>query len=588
MNVQRVLAGLDVGNGSTEVVLVDAGSFPPRPLAWDRAPTRGRKGSQRANLGAAALARRLARRSGLRIDAAVVTGQRPVDTLTATVTAPPPRTAPLRLLTAGSRTPGRPGVGCGVPVPVTAGCGPGPDVVLVVPAGVGFAVAAALVETWVRDSTRAGGARVAAVLVAGDEGVLLARRVPSLPVGVPVVDAVDTDAALAAERVAVEAATGGAPLQQLADPLRLAALFGLDDTERAAADALSLSLRDAPNAVVALDRTHRPADPGAAAATIGQLAVLVPQVLGGGLGAVRWFTLPGADPVPVDDVWLVDLAAAGASVEARRAAGTGRPVAVAALHLAPGGSAAAGDRAPAEVVAHELGVPVRSVGTEAAAARAGALTTPTARADAVVLDLGAGTLDLIDPDGTELVAAGAGDLVTAVVAAALGTSRSAADWVKRGPCRRLEGPHVLLGEDGGREFTERPAPGDAVGALTVPGPAGLLPFSRDLSPAEWRALRLRLKRAAIGDNLARLVAALPGGLRGRDVVLVGGVAGDPEILRVLDAALDGAAVGRADVAAALRMHDRTGPAGPAGGLGHRWAVAYGLTLLAEPLLAEPP
>ncbi|HEX2808303.1 MAG TPA: diol dehydratase reactivase ATPase-like domain-containing protein, partial [Kineosporiaceae bacterium] len=205
------------------------------------------------------------------------------------------------------------------------------------------------------------------------------------------------------------------------------------------------------------------------------------------------------------------------------------------------------------------------IGTEAAAARAGALTTPGARPDAVVLDLGAGTLDSVDAGGRELVAAGAGELVTAAVATALGVSRGAADWIKRGPSRRLESPHVLLGEDGRRDFTDRPAPGDAVGALTVPGPAGLLPFSRELSPAEWRALRLRIKRAALGDNLARLVAAMPAGVRGRDVVLVGGVAGDPEILRVLDAALDGAAVGRADVA---------------GELGHRWAVAYGLTLVA--------
>jgi hypothetical protein len=182
-----------------------------------------------------------------------------------------------------------------------------------------------------------------------------------------------------------------------------------------------------------------------------------------------------------------------------------------------------------------------------------------------VLDLGGGPLDANDLGGHVVVAAGAGDLVTAAVAAALNIPRSAADWVKRGPCQRLEGPHVLLAEDGGRRFADRPAPGDAVGSLVVPGPAGWLPFARDLAPAEWRALRLRLKRAVLGDNLARVVAGLPGGVAGRDVVLVGGVTGDLEILTVLDRALAGASVGRADVA---------------GSLGHRWAVAYGLTVLA--------
>jgi hypothetical protein len=35
-----VLAGIDVGNATTEVVLVDSTCSPPRPLAWERAPTR--------------------------------------------------------------------------------------------------------------------------------------------------------------------------------------------------------------------------------------------------------------------------------------------------------------------------------------------------------------------------------------------------------------------------------------------------------------------------------------------------------------------------------------------------------------------
>jgi hypothetical protein len=73
-----------------------------------------------------------------------------------------------------------------------------------------------------------------------------------------------------------------------------------------------------------------------------------------------------------------------------------------------------------------------------------------------------------------------------------------------------------------------------------------------------------VKRAAIGDNLAR---ALRDATPPADVVLVGGVAGDVELPGLLDDALPGAAVGRGDIAAG---------AGP----GHRWAVAYGLTLLA--------
>jgi hypothetical protein len=505
----------------------------------------------------------------------VVTGQRPVDTLTRIVSTPAADTAPLRLLAAASRTPGRPGSGSGVPLSVISPPRPGPDVVLVAPTGLGYRAAAELVRGWLG---AAGAARVAAVLIAGDEGVLLSRRVSELPAGVPVVDDVDTVAALAAERVAVEAGAAGSPVLWLTDPLRLVSLFGLRDGERRSAEAMAATVLDSPNAVVALDRAARsvlPAVQHDAAEDDGVRTDrlsddLVPVVLAGGLGAVRRFGRLPAHLMPLDDLWLVDLAAVGAAVEGRTTAGSCRQVVFAAPGAATGAPGAEGQ---AHIVASSLGVPTRLIGTEAAAARAGALTTPGARPDAVVLDLGAGTLDSVDAGGRELVAAGAGELVaagagelvTAAVATALGVSRGAADWIKRGPSRRLESPHVLLGEDGRRDFTDRPAPGDAVGALTVPGPAGLLPFSRELSPAEWRALRLRIKRAALGDNLARLVGAMSAGVRGRDVVLVGGVSGDPEILRVLDAALDGAAVGRADVA---------------GELGHRWAVAYGLTLLA--------
>jgi hypothetical protein len=58
--------------------------------------------------------------------------------------------------------------------------------------------------------------------------------------------------------------------------------------------------------------------------------------------------------------------------------------------------------------------------------------------------------------------------------------------------------------------------GSDVGSLTVPGPAGPLAFSRDLSPAEWRVLRRGVKRAAIAANLARAVTgdAAPGRVTG--------------------------------------------------------------------------
>jgi hypothetical protein len=521
----RVVAGIDVGNSTTEVLLADVSCSPPAPLAWDRMPTRGRKGSAEAAVAAAALTRRLARRHGLALAAAACAPQQPVETRTVTEDAPPPDTGRLRVLARASGTPGRPGWGAGRPVPADAEPVTGDDVVLVVPPGFGYRRAANAVRGWL-----AAGAAVAAVLVADDEGVLVANRVPA---GFPVLDGADAAAVLAAARVAVEVGGPDTALAGLTDPLRLTAVLGLADGDRPHARGVAAALGDATSAAVGVV----PGAPAAAAA---------PADAG-----------PRPDTDVADGTWEIRLAEVVRGVEARPGVTHGRGTVRSSL-------VAAEAVTTADALGAELGVPVTVVGSEAEAARAGALTTPGASPAAWVLDLGAGTIDVVRPGGRRVLA-GAGELVTAATALLLGIPRSTADWAKRGPCARVEGPHVLAGEDGGRTFLDRPAAAGVVGALTVPGPAGPLAFSRDLSPAEWRVLRRRLKRAAIADNLARALAgAEPPG----DVVLVGGVAGDPELPAVLDEALPGAAVGRGDVASG---------AGP----GHRWAVAYGLSLLSS-------
>jgi cell division ATPase FtsA len=213
---------------------------------------------------------------------------------------------------------------------------------------------------------------------------------------------------------------------------------------------------------------------------------------------------------------------------------------------------------------------VRRILSEPAAARLGALTTPGARRDAVVVDLGAGTIDVITPE-REAVAAGAGDLLTAAVAQTLGISRAAADWVKRGPCLRVDGGQRYEAEDGTRGFLGRPAPASAAGMLAVTGPAGLLPFDRMHTPAEWRAIRLRLKEAVFAVNLRRALATV--GARLPQVLIVGGPAGDDELLGVLLRSFSAeVAVGRANVGGTL-------PSPPAG---HRHAAAVGLALAPKP------
>lgn len=198
--------------------------------------------------------------------------------------------------------------------------------------------------------------------------------------------------------------------------------------------------------------------------------------------------------------------------------------------------------------------------SETDAARLGALTTPGASRDSIVVDLGGGTMDVIATESGRVLA-GCGQLVTAAVAAALGVPNALAEWVKRTPSTRIESSHVAITEDGRRTFLDGPARADTIGRLVVDGPTGVVPFTDRLDPRQWAALRRELKVACLGRAAARAGVALTGA---SDVIVVGGPAADPEILWALRRCLPReVTVGRGSVAAQL---------------GTRYAVAYGLAL----------
>jgi hypothetical protein len=554
-----VIAGVDVGNATTEVVLVSSGKI----LGAGRVPTRGRKGSPGSLRGAAALVRRLERQLGGTVGEARIAPLRAVGTAVVTVPDTAGPTGRLRVLAAGVPTPGGTGACVGPPLRLGDAVPRDAEVVAIVPAGLRYDEAAVRLRALL-----AAGTRIGAVLVAGDEGVLVANRLPG---GLPVIDQVDADVAAACRLLAVEVRPPGHTLRVLADPVALGARLGLDPLDEAeAGDAAALSrmLADQANAVVGLlpetpGVPETPAEPWVLTAGEGRLTLRAacPRLAGWPVGAIHAYGT-GAVASEVDDLFAVDLAAAAEAATARPGS-TGRAVLVASLGRA-------GDEDTASMLRDLLEVPVRSPVSEAAAARLGALTTPGGREDAVVVDLGAGTIDVIW-SGRSVVAAGAGELLTAAVAEMLGIPRASADWVKRGPCVRVDGGQRFEGEDGRRGFLDVPAPASAAGMLAVEGPGGWLPFDRHHGPGEWRAIRLRLKQAVLAANFRRAVHTL--GQDPAQVLVVGGPAGDEELLGVLARSLpDDVAVGRGDV----------GGICPGGPLGHRYAVALGLALAPAP------
>lgn len=522
-----LVAGVDVGNTTTEVVIIDSSRNPPELLAFDRVATRGVKGSAEAFRGAAELVRRLERRIERRIDLVSAAPQLPVTTRLASISEAAPDTGRLEVLWAGGDTPGGVGVAVGIPVwgskEVQILNRP---IILLFPAGTGFNAVVAAVNDWTKD-----GNDVRGLLLADDEGVLVSARLESK---LPIADQIDVERVAVATKVALEVRPAGHALKELNDPIRLSYLLDLDESERSHALAVGETLGDSSRGLVLVH-------PHALARTI------LPTVS----------EMIHDQALETDDVWAVALREIAASVAHRIDSTTSRTIVVAAL------SSAGAQSSSTFVLGEELNVNLNLIPAEATAARVGAFTTPGARRGSLVADLGGGTIDVMGALGGEVVVAGAGEMLTAGVSAFLRIPRGAAEWVKRGPCSRVEDPQVLLAEDGVRTFLDYAAPTTALGSLVVPGPAGLLPFSRSLAPSSWRALRLRLKQRVIAENLARALESLDD--PSPEILLVGGVAGDEELLGLLRNALPGVVVGRCDVA---------------GKLGHRYAVAYGLALLA--------
>jgi len=365
-----VIAGVDVGNATTEVVLVAGGKI----LGAGRVPTRGRKGSPGSLRAAAALVRRLERQLGLTVGGARIAPLRAVDTAVVTVPDTAGPTGRLRVLAAGVPTPGGTGVCVGPPfrlgdaAPGDAALGDAAprdaEVVAIVPVGLRYDEAAVRLRALL-----AAGTRIGAVLVAGDEGVLVANRLPG---GLPVIDQVDADAAGACRLLAVEVRTPGHTLQVLSDPVALGARLGLDpldDAEAGDAAALSRMLADRANAVVGLlpeapGVTETPAEPWVLTAGEGRLPLRAacPRLAGWPVGAIQAYGT-GAVASEVDDLFAVDLAAAAEAATARPGS-TGRAVLVASLRRA-------GDEDAASVLGDLPAARGRGVPARAYPARAG-------------------------------------------------------------------------------------------------------------------------------------------------------------------------------------------------------------------------
>jgi len=542
------VAGIDIGNSTTEIVIASGSE----PIAWDRRPTRGMKGSEASIKAAVSLLLSLQREHQIVVEKVVVAPWQPVETLTSTIHEPLPDTGRLQILKTAHQSVVGDGWAIGEPWLITQEVVNNGQLIAIVPSGVGFEFAAEVINRELSN-----GVRIVGAVIADDEAVLVAKRINA---DIPIADGVDTEIARTAQRLFLEVRPQNASLKIATDVWALRSALELSEIEASPLNEIVRWIKNERTALIGLySETQISIQTNNGFidwidGTTTELFEAVTKIENSLIGDVSRVAI--TDPVSASDIWAFDITKVLADRGLRQVGHT-RDLALA--QLSPHSFNSDVD------LSALFGVPVEVAESESFAARIGATSTPGVGAGAAILDIGGGTIDLISE--IELSAAGAGELLTAAVAFALGTSRGAADWIKRGPAQRLESPQVLLSEDGSKAFVAEsaPYPASAMGSLVTPGPAGFLTFGQNLQPAEWRIMRQGLKQAAIGLNVSRLVKTLEsrtGNSKELDLVVVGGPVADDELLPVIGATPGIKGIGRGNVA---------------GILGHRYAVAYGLS-----------
>ncbi|MEN0072534.1 MAG: diol dehydratase reactivase subunit alpha [Propionicimonas sp.] len=594
-----LIAGIDIGNATTEVALAQAGAT-PEFLASSIVPTTGIKGTatniqgvfQALTQALDAAGRTLTDLELIRInEAAPVIGDVAMETISETII------TESTMIGHNPATPGGLGIGVGTTIRLAdlESAAPGTPYIVVADRSHGFDEVAS------RVNAAAERLEVTGIILQRDDGVLVHNR---LQRKLPIVDEVSLiDKVPIGMRAAIEVAEVGRIIETLANPYGIATLFGLSPDETAAVVPMARSLVGNRSAVVIKtpkgdvterripagsleflgDRTaHVDVDSGAdeimrVAATVGTVRNIRGEAgtnIGGMMEKVRVVMGRLTDREP-SGIEVTDLLAVDTQVPQQVTGGLAGEF---SLEAAVGIAAMVrADRLQMQRIAHDMtaqfGVQVEVGGVEADMAVRGALTTPGSSVPIAILDMGAGSTDAsvmrADGTATSVHLAGAGNMVTLLIQSELGLESSElAESVKRYPLARAETLFNIRHEDGTVEFFDEPLPPHVFARTVVLHPEGMIPLPIRHPLELIRQVRIRAKERVFVTNALRALAAVSPTSNVRDiahVVLVGGSALDFEIPQLVTRALGEYRVvaGRANI---------RGSEGP------RNAVATGLVL----------
>ncbi|MDR1851537.1 MAG: diol dehydratase reactivase subunit alpha [Propionibacteriaceae bacterium] len=595
-----LIAGIDIGNATTEVALARAGAA-PEFLAEAIIPTTGIKGTKQNLQGVFHALRTALDKAGVQLEdlelirineAAPVIGDVAMETITETII------TESTMIGHNPSTPGGLGIGVGVTVGIDAlhSADPYGDYIVVADRTHNFEQVAEAINTATQ--------RVTGAILQRDDGVLVHNR---LTHKIPIVDEVGMiEKVPLGMLAAIEVAEAGKIIETLSNPFGIATLFGLDSEDTKSVVPMARSLVGNRSAVVIKtpkgDVTERRIPAGkltfvgpvkssevdvergaeeimAAAASVGKIEEVRGESgtnVGGMLEKVKVVMANLTDRKP-SEISVTDLLAVDTLVPQKVLGGVADEF---SLEAAVGIAAMVkADKLQmqriASGMAQELGVPVEVGGVEADMAILGALTTPGTSAPIAILDMGAGSTDasVMRGDGQvhSVHLAGAGNMVTLMIQSELGLEDSElAENIKKYPLAKVESLFNIRHEDGSVQFFDEPLPPHVFARVVVLHPDGMIPLPIDKPIELIRQVRIRAKERVFVTNAVRALRAVSPTQNVRDidfVVLVGGSALDFEIPQLVTAAL-------ADYHVVAGRANIRGVAGP------RNAVATGLVLTA--------
>ena len=570
----KIIAGIDIGNASTETALARIENGKATFLSSGTVPTTGIKGTRQNINGVFHSLQKALEAAGLTIqdlaevrlnEAAPVIGDVAMETITETII------TESTMIGHNPATPGGVGVGVGETVLVTdlQTAPGGKDYIVVIPREVDFEVAAHLINRGTSN-----GKQVTAAVVQRDDGVLISNR---LDHKIPIVDEVGlVDKVPLGMRAAVEVASAGGVVEVLSNPYGIATLFGLSPDETKQVVPIARALIGNRSAVViktpAGDVKERKIPAGsieiigakrtlkvnvdAGAEKIMDAVNAVPSIddvrgepgtnAGGMLEKVRQIMANLTNKHP-KDIKIQDLLAVDTFTPQKVRGGLANEfsqesaVGIAAMVQA--------DRLQMVAIAKEfsekIGVPVVVGGVEADMAIRGALTTPGTSKPLAILDMGAGSTDasIISKDGNihSIHLAGAGNMVTLLIQSEMGLDNfDTAEDIKKYPLAKVESLFHIRHENGTAEFFPEPLSPNLFAKVVILKEGKMLPLEGDQNMEKIKLIRRQAKEKVFVTNAIRALTRVSPTGNVRDiafVVLVGGSALDFEVPQLVTDAL---------------------------------------------------